>query len=71
VIVMEGAFKVVPKALIDQLAEGGRLVGIDAIMGASQAALYERRADGVSRRALFEAAADLLDGFQPQASFVF
>ena len=71
VIVVEGAFRVAPDQLIDQLANGGRLVGVDAIMGAPQAALYERRAAGVSRRALFEAAADVLDGFQPRVSFVF
>ncbi len=71
VIVVEGAFRVRPDALIGQLADGGRLVGIDAIMGAPQAALYERRGDAVSRRALFETTADTLDGFQPAASFAF
>jgi protein-L-isoaspartate(D-aspartate) O-methyltransferase len=71
VIVVEGAFRVYPDVLIRQLAEGGRLVGIDAITGAPQAALYERRGEGVSRRALFETTADTLDGFQPAASFAF
>ncbi len=71
VIVIEGAFAVRPDALIDQLAEGGRLVGIDAIMGARQIALYERRGDAVSRRSICEAAADVLDGFEPPAGFAF
>jgi protein-L-isoaspartate(D-aspartate) O-methyltransferase len=71
VIVVEGAFGLMPDALIAQLADGGRLVGVDAIMGAPQAALFEKRGGAVSRRALFEAAADVLDGFQPGASFVF
>ena len=71
VILVEGAFRVAPDALFAQLADGGRLVGIDAIMGAPQAALYEKRAGGVSRRALFETAADTLDGFQPGVSFAF
>lgn len=71
VIVIEGAFRVSPDTLIGQLADGGRMVGIDAIVGAPQAALYEKRAGGVSRRALFEAAADVLDGFEPAPSFVF
>ncbi len=71
VIVVEGAFRVRPDALIRQLADGGRLVGVDAIMGAPQAALYERRGEAVSRRALFEATADTLDGFQPAPGFVF
>jgi protein-L-isoaspartate(D-aspartate) O-methyltransferase len=71
VIVVEGAFKVHPDALLAQLADGGRLVGIDAIMGASQAALYERKGGATSRRALFEAAADVLEGFLPAPSFQF
>ncbi len=71
VIVVEGAFAISPDALLAQLADGGRMVGVDAIMGSPQAALYEKRVGGVSRRALFEAAADVLDGFQPRASFVF
>ena len=71
VIVVEGAFRVQPDVLIGQLADGGRLVGIDAATGAPQAALYERRGEGVSRRALFETTADILDGFQPAASFAF
>ncbi len=70
-IVVEGAFRVPPDALLALLADGGRLVGIDAIMGASQAALYERRGEGVSRRALFETTAGTLDGFQPGESFAF
>ncbi len=70
-IVVEGAFRVPPDALLALLADGGRLVGIDATMGASQAALYERRGDGVSRRALFETTAATLDGFQPRVSFAF
>ena len=70
-IIVEGAFRVAPDALFAQLADGGRLVGIDAIIGASQAALYEKRGEAISRRALFEAAADTLDGFQPGVSFAF
>jgi protein-L-isoaspartate(D-aspartate) O-methyltransferase len=71
VIVVEGAFRIWPKALLDLLADGGRLVGIDAIVGASQAALFEKRGEGISRRALFEITADTLDGFQPDVSFAF
>ena len=71
IIVVEGAFCVRPDALIGQLADGGRLVGIDAIAGAPQAALYERKGEAVSRRALFETTADVLDGFQLAASFAF
>ena len=71
VIVVEGAFRVRPDALIGQLANGGRLVGVDAIMGAPQIALYERRGEALSRRAVCEATADALEEFQPAPGFVF
>ncbi len=70
-IVVEGAFRIPPDPLISLLADGGRLVGIDATTGTSQAALYDRRGEGVSRRALFETNAQTLDGFQPGMSFAF
>jgi protein-L-isoaspartate(D-aspartate) O-methyltransferase len=70
-IVVEGAFRICPKALLSQLADGGRLVGIDASGGSSQAALFEKRGEALSRRALFETTADTLDGFQPGVSFTF
>ncbi len=71
VIVMEGAFQTEPRGLIGQLADGGRLVGIDAISGASQIVLFERRGGAVSRRAIFHVTAETLDGFQPAAHFAF
>jgi protein-L-isoaspartate(D-aspartate) O-methyltransferase len=71
VIFVEGAFRICPKALFSQLANGGRLVGIDASGGSSQAALYEKRGEALSRRALFETTGDTLDGFQPGVSFTF
>ena len=71
VIVVEGAFRLCPKALLSQLADGGRLVGVDASGVTSQVALYEKSAEGVSRRALFETTAEVLDGFQPGVSFAF
>ena len=70
-IVVGGAFRVPPDALLALLADEGRLVGVDATMGASQAALYEKCGEGVSRRALFETTAETLDGFQPVPGFAF
>ena len=70
-IVIEGAFQVFPDGLISLLADPGRLVGIDASSGASQAVLYEKSGGAVGRRALFETRADSLDGFQPGVSFAF
>jgi protein-L-isoaspartate(D-aspartate) O-methyltransferase len=71
VILVEGAFQTPPSGLLAQLADGGRLVGVDATTGASQAALYEKAEGAVSRRALFETRAQTLDGFQPAVSFAF
>jgi len=70
-IVVEGAFAVPPDSLLLLLADRGRLVGIDASMEPAQAVLYEKAGAAVSRRALFETRADILDGFQPQVSFAF
>ncbi len=71
VIVIEGAFKTYPSDLINQLADGGRLVGVDAVSPASQVALYEQHGEAVSRRAVFDVGADVLDGFEPAPSFAF
>jgi protein-L-isoaspartate(D-aspartate) O-methyltransferase len=71
VIVVEGTFEIAPKALFAQLADGGRLVGVDATREISQAVLYEKKGGAVSRRALFETRADTLDGFQPEMRFAF
>jgi protein-L-isoaspartate(D-aspartate) O-methyltransferase len=71
VVVVEGAFQVYPNGLISLLADLGRLVGIDATSGASQAVLCEKSGGALGRRALFETRADPLDGFQPGVRFVF
>ena len=71
VIVVEGAFEVWPERLLALLADRGRLVGVDAITGAPQAALFEKNGSGVGRRALFETRAETLDGFKADASFAF
>ena len=70
-IVVEGAFGVSPDSLIGLLADPGRLVGVDASSEPSQAVMYEKKGGGISRRALFETKADLLDGFRPEVSFAF
>jgi protein-L-isoaspartate(D-aspartate) O-methyltransferase len=70
-IVVEGAFGVFPDRLLALLADHGRLVGIDASSEPSQAVVYERIGGSISRRALFETKADVLDGFQPSVSFAF
>jgi protein-L-isoaspartate(D-aspartate) O-methyltransferase len=70
-IVVEGAFGVLPDRLIGLLADPGRLVGVDASSDSSQAVVYEKNGGGISRRVLFETKAQLLDCFKPEVSFAF
>jgi protein-L-isoaspartate(D-aspartate) O-methyltransferase len=70
-IVIEGAFGVLPDNLVALLADRGRLVGIDASSASSQAVLYEKIGGTLSRKALFETKADMLEGLEPRMSFVF
>ena len=70
-IVVEGAFGIFPDSLAALLADPGRLVGIDASSEPSQAVLCEKNAGALSRKALFETKAQLLDGFQQPVNFAF
>lgn len=70
-IVMQGATEVVPDALLRQLKDGGRLVGILG-PGPQRKAMLYRKVDGdVSGRPMFDAAAPLLPGFSRTPTFVF
>lgn len=71
VIVIEGLADEVPQMLLDQLAEGGRLVGIVRDRGVGRAMLYTRNAGVTSVRAVFDAAVAPLPGLQREAGFVF
>jgi protein-L-isoaspartate(D-aspartate) O-methyltransferase len=71
VIVVEGAFEVSPDSLLAELAEKGRLVGIDAREGAPVGILIERLANGFGRRALFDAGAACLESFKRAPRFAF
>ncbi|HEV2678104.1 MAG TPA: protein-L-isoaspartate O-methyltransferase [Aliidongia sp.] len=72
-ILLGGAVADVPEALLQQLTDGGRLVGVvkagDGRVG--QAVLIERVPGGFSRRVLFDAAIAELPGFEPAPAFVF
>ncbi|MFT4080274.1 protein-L-isoaspartate O-methyltransferase family protein [Rhodomicrobium sp.] len=70
-IVVNGAVAEEPKALFDQLADGGRLVAIVRRGWLGRAWLYEKSGDVVSGRPLFDASADYLPGFEPQPQFTF
>jgi len=71
VILVNGAFEERPAALIAQLAEGGRLVGVDASAGAPKAVLIEKVEGAASARTLFNASAPVLAVFQRTKSFAF
>lgn len=71
VIVIEGAVSAVPQVLLDQLAEGGRLVAVirDGLVGVAH---IHTRANGViGHRPLFDAATPVLPGFEKKKEFVF
>jgi protein-L-isoaspartate(D-aspartate) O-methyltransferase len=70
-IVINGAFEILPEKLLQQLAEGGRLVGVDASFAASKAVLIEKIGGATSRRVLFDAGAPRLDAFKRPAEFAF
>lgn len=77
VILLSGMVPEVPEALFDQLAEGGRLVGVvggddgPAGQGMGRAMLYRKSGGVVSGRVLFDAATPMLPGFAREESFVF
>jgi protein-L-isoaspartate(D-aspartate) O-methyltransferase len=71
IILVNGAFEVSPELLIGQLADGGRLVGLDASFPAPKAVLIERVGGAISRRTLFDAAGPRLDGFRQRPGFAF
>jgi protein-L-isoaspartate(D-aspartate) O-methyltransferase len=73
VILIEGAVRLVPEAILEQLAEGGRLttvlVGPTGALGVAQ--LFIKQGGVTSGRALFEAGTPLLPGFAPPPRFTF
>ena len=71
VIVVDGAMAVEPEALLRQLKEGGRLVGILGSGGAGIGMLYQLDHGEVSACPVFNAAAPTLPGFEKPPAFVF
>ena len=72
VIIINGATAEVPPCILDQLAEGGRLVAVVAPNGGMGTATLFKRIGGVtSGRALFDAATHPLPGFEAKRRFVF
>jgi protein-L-isoaspartate(D-aspartate) O-methyltransferase len=73
VILIEGAVQEVPRAIADQLAEGGRLATVLAdpsgALGVAQ--LFVKQGGITSGRPLFDAGTPLLPGFTPPPRFTF
>ena len=72
VILIDGAVAKIPQAIIEQLAEGGRLVTIiDADLPVGRATLMKRRNNIISERTLFDAVVRTLPSFKAKVGFVF
>jgi len=70
-ILVNGAVEVRPEGLLQQLADGGRLVCVKGRGRAARATLYVRSGDAIGERNLFEAAAPLLASFVQTPGFTF
>ena len=72
VIVCEGALEVRPDGLLEQLAEGGRLVAMQTgPNGVQRGTVYVKRGDRAAVRAVFDGSTPVLPGFARAAAFVF
>ncbi|WP_406853600.1 protein-L-isoaspartate O-methyltransferase [Alsobacter sp. KACC 23698] len=71
VIVVNGAFELEPTELFAQLRDGGRLVGVHGVGRSAKAMVYRKSGDIMGGRAVFDAAAPVIDEFKPVPTFVF
>ncbi len=71
VIVLNGATEVAPEQLFEQLAEGGRLVGVLAATRPARAVIVTKSHGDLGHRPLFDTAAPVLPGMERVPSFVF
>ncbi|MGI9351083.1 MAG: protein-L-isoaspartate O-methyltransferase family protein [Rhizobiaceae bacterium] len=69
IIFMEGAVEEVPEMLVDQLAEGGRLVAVVGSGNAAKATLFHKKQGLVGKREVFNLAVPLLPGFETTKEF--
>jgi protein-L-isoaspartate(D-aspartate) O-methyltransferase len=70
-ILLNGAVEAVDPRLLDQLKDGGRMVGVLASGAFGRAHVWRRSGDGVDTRPDFDAAAPAIPGFARPAGFVF
>jgi protein-L-isoaspartate(D-aspartate) O-methyltransferase len=71
VILLDGAVEDVPQALLRQLKEGGRLLGVVGRPPLSKALLFRSTGSESSSRSIFDATAPTLPGFAKPSVFVF
>jgi protein-L-isoaspartate(D-aspartate) O-methyltransferase len=71
VILFNGSTEIAPQALLDQLADGGRLVAVLGRNPIGRGTVYRRSGTHVSAYPEFDAVAPLLPGFAKPAAFVF
>jgi protein-L-isoaspartate(D-aspartate) O-methyltransferase len=71
VILVNGLVERRPEALLDQLADGGRLGCIERRGKTGRAVIYVRSGDSFGSRAIFDAGAPLLPAFKAEPGFVF
>ena len=71
VIFLNGAIDEIPTALIEQLKDGGRIVGVVGTGNTGQATLWTKSNGNVSARQAFNLAVRPLPGFQREPSFEF
>ena len=71
VVLIDGAVAEIPSVIVDQLAEGGRLVTVVREGPVGRATLVSLRGGVASRRVIFDAATPLLPGFAAERSFAF
>jgi protein-L-isoaspartate(D-aspartate) O-methyltransferase len=70
-VLIEGAVELVPQALFDQLADGGRLVAVVQDERIGRATLFIKRDKVTSRRPYFDANVPTLPEFRRPRGFVF
>ena len=71
VIVVQGGFEALPGAIVDQLKDGGRVVGIFASGPAGECRTGIKQGNGISWRMEFNADAPVLPGFERKKEFIF
>lgn len=72
VIFLDGAVSEIPDGLVQQLADGGRLVtAVRKNQAVGRGMLVVRSGDVIARRELFDATVPWLPGFEPAPGFVF